>query len=127
MRATPLALSLSLAGATLAVPGLPLACSSATKIDPAALAPDAVILDVRSQDEWDAGHLERSRLLPLPQLPLRLADVDKLVGGDKSRTVVVVCRSGTRAGQAKKILEAAGYTHVENGGPWQSLVPPAAD
>ena len=103
------------------------ACSSAPPVDVAALAADAVVLDVRNQDEWDAGHLERARLLPLPQLSQRLGDVDKLTGGDKSRTVVVVCRSGNRAGQAKKILEAAGYTHVINAGAWQSLLPPAKD
>ena len=125
MRAIPYALALSLAGAAVVSLGAPLGCSSSAKIDPAALAPDALILDVRNQDEWDAGHLERSKLLPLPQLPQRLADVDKLSGGDKNRTVVVVCRSGTRAGQAKKILEAAGYTRVLNGGAWQSLLPPA--
>jgi rhodanese-related sulfurtransferase len=117
----PLLLALALACT------LPAACSSTSTVDPAALAPDALILDVRNQDEWDAGHLERAKLLPLPELSQRLGDVDKLTGGDKNRTVVVVCRSGNRSGQAKKLLEAAGYTHVINGGAWQSLLPKTSD
>lgn len=118
MKPAFLALALALAGL------LVVACRSAPAVEAAAIAADAVVLDVRNQDEWDAGHLERARLLPLPQLSQRLGDVEKLVGGDKNRTVVVVCRSGNRAGQAKKILEDAGYTHVINAGAWQSLLPP---
>jgi phage shock protein E len=100
-------------------------CSSAPPADAAALAADTIVLDVRNQDEWDAGHLERAHLLPLPQLSQRLAEIEQLTGGDKNRTIVVVCRSGTRAGQARKLLEAAGYTRVINGGAWQSLQVPA--
>jgi phage shock protein E len=102
---------------------LPVACSSPSRVAPVALAPGTIVLDVRTQEEWNAGHAEGSHLLPLPQLSQRLADVDKWTGGDKNRAIVVVCRSGNRAGQAKKMLEAAGYTHVENGGAWESLLP----
>jgi rhodanese-related sulfurtransferase len=100
-------------------------CSAPPATNPTAsavtLSPETVILDVRNQDEWDAGHREGSHLLPLPQLSQRLADVDRWTGGNKNRPIVVVCRSGNRAGQAQKMLQAAGYTHVENGGAWQSL------
>jgi phage shock protein E len=89
----------------------------------AALPDNAVVLDVRNPDEWDAGHLEKSTLIPLPELATRLGDVEKLTGGDKSRPIVVVCRSGTRAGRAKELLAQQGYTNVTNGGAWQSLQP----
>lgn len=82
---------------------------------------NAVVIDVRNQDEWDEGHLPTSTLMPLPSFADRLADVDSLTGGDKSRPIVVVCRSGNRAGKAKAILEKAGYTNVQNGGAWQNL------
>jgi phage shock protein E len=88
-----------------------------------ALAATAVVLDVRNPDEWAAGHLDKSTLVPLPEFEARLAEVDALVGGDKTKPVIVVCRSGNRAGKAKALLEARGYTHVVNGGAWQSLQP----
>lgn len=88
-----------------------------------ALAAGAVVIDVRNLDEWSGGHLAQSTLIPLPEFEARLTEVDALVGGDKSKPVIVVCRSGNRAGRAKALLEARGYTHVTNGGAWQSLQP----
>jgi phage shock protein E len=99
--------------------------SSAPAADLQNLAATAIILDVRNPDEWNGGHLERSTLIPLPELEARLTEVDALVGGDKAKPVIVVCRSGGRAGKAKTLLESRGYTHVVNGGAWQSLQPAA--
>jgi rhodanese-related sulfurtransferase len=117
-------LSRLLASLFLAAAGAPACAGPST---PAAelqkLAATAVVLDVRNPDEWNAGHLDRSTLIPLPELEARLAEVDALVGGDKAKPVIVVCRSGGRAGKAKTLLEARGYTHVVNGGAWQSLQP----
>jgi len=47
--------------------------------------------------------------------------VDKLVGGDKTKPVVVYCARGGRAQKAKDQLDAAGYTHVVNGGGYDDL------
>ncbi len=87
----------------------------------AAHAAGAPVIDVRNPDEWAAGHLERSTLVPLPQLAGRLGEVEALVGGDKTKPVVVVCRSGARAEQARATLLKNGFTNVTNAGAWTSL------
>jgi phage shock protein E len=76
----------------------------------------AVLLDVRQQDEWDEGHLEGAKLLPVAELESRLAEVERLTGGDKTKPIVVYCQAGGRAGRAKSMLAEAGYTHVTNMG-----------
>lgn len=66
----------------------------------------AFILDVRTQEEWDAGHIPDATLIPLDQLPARLAEVPQ------DQRVVVVCRSGNRSAQARDILKQAGWSLV---------------
>jgi sulfur dioxygenase len=68
------------------------------------------LLDVRESDEFDGplGHIEGARLLPLAQLPQRLAELDT------SRPVVTVCRSGARSAQAAVLLARAGLSDVAN-------------
>ena len=61
---------------------------------------DAVLLDVRAQFEWDAGHAPEAVLVPLGSLTL-----DDVAG---DRTVVAVCRSGSRSDRAAAALQAAG-------------------
>ena len=72
---------------------------------------DFHLLDVREQDEWDAGHLDGSQHIPLGQLATRLDEVPH------DRTVVAVCRSGSRSDRAAKGLRARGYTVVRLGDP----------
>ena len=74
----------------------------------------ALLLDVRSQSEWDERHLDGAEHLPVDQLESRMSDVERLTGGDKSKAVVVYCKSGRRAAQAKQMLQAAGYQRVTN-------------
>ncbi len=68
----------------------------------------AMILDVRNQSEWDAGHVADSTLIPLGLLPERLAEVPR------DRPVLVHCQSGARSAIAVSLLQAAGYTNVAN-------------
>lgn len=95
------------------------AAARATK-DPAKakemIANGAVVIDVRTPDEYSGDHLAQATNIPLDQLGSRLADVEKLTGGDKAKPVVLHCASGGRAGKAKKQLEEQGYTNVVNGG-----------
>ena len=82
----------------------------------------APLLDVRTPQEWrDDGHVASSVLIPVQEFEARLAEVNKLVGGDLNKPIVVVCRSGGRAEQARKMLAARGYTAVFNGGAWTNL------
>jgi phage shock protein E len=95
------------------------AASEPTKDPQAAralIARGAVVLDVRSADEYAGGHLPNAVNLPVQEIGQRMAEVDRLVAGDKTRPVVVYCGKGGRAGKAKQALEAAGYSSVTNGG-----------
>jgi len=76
----------------------------------------AVVVDVRTPDEFAAEHLPQATNIPVQELAQRIAEVDKLTGGDKTKPVVVHCASGNRSTKAKQQLEAAGYTQVVNGG-----------
>lgn len=69
---------------------------------------DAYLLDVREPDEYAAGHAPGARLVPMMEIPARLADVP--TDGD----VVVVCRSGGRSGQVVSYLQANGWDNVRN-------------
>ena len=66
---------------------------------------DAVILDVREQDEWDAGHAPGAVHIPLGDLPSRL---DELPDTD-SGTVAVACRGGGRSSRAVAWLTQQGF------------------
>jgi rhodanese-related sulfurtransferase len=68
------------------------------------------ILDVRNPDEFtgELGHLEGARNIPLAELPGRLADLQK----DKTRPLVVVCRTDMRSAKAAALLRAEGFRDV---------------
>jgi len=92
----------------------------ARKKDPAAarklIGAGAVVLDVRSTEEYGAGHLPNATNIPVDELAGRLDEVAKLTGGDLKKPVVVYCASGHRAGKAQQVLDGAGYAQVVNGG-----------
>lgn len=71
-----------------------------------------IYIDVRSQAEWDEEHLEGTKLIPHLEIAEKIGDVTE----DKAAKIVVFCKMGGRAGQAKKALEDLGYTNVENAG-----------
>jgi rhodanese-related sulfurtransferase len=72
----------------------------------------ALLLDVRSQAEWDEGHLEGAVLLPQDELEARFAQIEAATANDPDRPIVVYCRSGRRSALAKTALVAHGYTRV---------------
>ena len=76
-----------------------------------------IIVDVRSIEEWNEdGHADCSVNYPLDQFASKIEELKKY---DK---VILVCRSGNRAGIAKGQLQSAGYTkEIENLGPWQNV------
>lgn len=74
----------------------------------------ATLVDVRTKEEYQAGHLPGSLNIPLQQLESRLASIPK------NKAVVTCCASGMRSGSAKALLQARGY-EAHNGGGWQSL------
>jgi len=74
----------------------------------------AQVIDVRSRDEFNGGHLKGSTNIPLHELPNQLNRINK------QKPVIVCCASGMRSGSAKTLLASKGYT-VYNGGGWSSL------
>lgn len=69
----------------------------------------AVILDVREQDEWDAGHLSQAKLVPLSKLSDEAATKKALEGVDKKTIVYCHCRAGRRALTAAEALQKMGF------------------
>jgi rhodanese-related sulfurtransferase len=71
--------------------------------------PDAVVIDVRSASEYQAGHIPGSKLVPIEEIEYRLEDVPKDV-----KTLFVVCAGGTRSAAACELLSKHGYTNLVN-------------
>jgi rhodanese-related sulfurtransferase len=75
---------------------------------------DATILDVREDDEWEAGHIAGSTHVPLSELPGRAADVPA------TDPLVVVCRVGGRSAQVTAWLRGQGREATNLAGGLQS-------
>ncbi|HEY0871940.1 MAG TPA: rhodanese-like domain-containing protein [Vicinamibacterales bacterium] len=74
----------------------------------AALAGEADVLDVRSQAEWESGHIPNATHIPLGELASQL---DRL---SPDRPLIVHCQGGTRSAIAASILQARGFRDVTN-------------
>lgn len=74
----------------------------------------AVLLDVRTVEEYSDRHLDKAVNVPIDKLNAQMSEIEKLTSGDKSKPIVVYCQAGGRAGRAKAALTAAGYTQVTN-------------
>ncbi len=71
---------------------------------------NAVIIDVRTQDEWEAGHIPDAIHIPLSEVKGRLDDFKAYDG----KTLVMQCHSGKRSAKAAHILLDAGFKNVSN-------------
>lgn len=76
---------------------------------------EVVLLDVRTPNEFNQGHIPDAVLLPVDQI----TQVEEIVP-DKSTPVVVYCRSGNRSSTAAKQLDNMGYKRVYDLGGIQS-------
>ncbi|MDO8281408.1 MAG: rhodanese-like domain-containing protein [Thermodesulfovibrionia bacterium] len=70
----------------------------------------AVIIDVRSENEYQTSHLDSTVNIPLPELKDKIG---KTVA-DKGKVVLLHCRSGSRSFAGKRILKSMGYENVFN-------------
>ncbi|MEM5565973.1 rhodanese-like domain-containing protein [Psychroserpens sp. AS72] len=75
----------------------------------------AVILDVRTQREWDNGHIENSVHIPLNDLNNRVREVKAI-----DKPIIVCCESGVRSAKAAKFLNLNNIDAI-NGGGWVSV------
>jgi phage shock protein E len=79
------------------------------------IANGAVIVDVRTAEEFSAGHINGSKNIPLPTVKEKISDLKK-----SAKPIITVCRSGSRSAVAKSILSGAGI-ETYNGGAWDAL------
>lgn len=69
---------------------------------------DVLLIDVREQAEYDAGHIPGITLIPMGDIANRLAEIPK------DKTVVVSCQSGRRSSQVASFLQEQGYTNIHD-------------
>ena len=65
-----------------------------------------LVIDVRTADEYAAGHVPGAVNIPYDQMPVRAAEI----AVHKDKEVVLYCRSGRRSGIAAETLAAEGFT-----------------
>jgi rhodanese-related sulfurtransferase len=75
----------------------------------------AVIIDVRTPEEFKSGHIPQSQNIPLQILQSKINDIKK-----KNKPVIACCQSGGRSSMAATMMKNAGI-EVVNGGGWHSL------
>ena len=71
-----------------------------------------VILDTRTREEYDQGHIPGAILLPYDQVPEQAEDILP----DKDQLILVYCRSGRRSKLAAEALVKLGYTNIQEFG-----------
>ncbi len=75
----------------------------------AEIARGALLIDVREQDEWDTGHMPGAQLIPMGEIPKRIAELPR------DRKIIFTCRSGNRSGTIKDyMIDEHGHTDVHN-------------
>ncbi|MCP4482976.1 MAG: rhodanese-like domain-containing protein [Flavobacteriaceae bacterium] len=72
---------------------------------------EAVIIDCRTESEWDEGRIKNAILLDLFESQLFMQKVEEF---DKNKMYLVYCRSGSRSVAACQILESVGIKNVFN-------------
>lgn len=75
----------------------------------------AVIIDVRTPNEFKGGHIQGSKNIPVNEIGSKIDMIRKW-----NKPVITVCLSGGRSAAAKSVLASAGI-EAYNGGPWYSL------
>ena len=70
----------------------------------------ALLVDVRSEKEFEQGHLEGAIRIDWDNTDALIA----AIGSDKQRQVVFYCRSGNRVGKSITVLKTRGYTNIFN-------------
>lgn len=109
-----------LSAAAIAVPFFASA-NNAPQTEQSAVQPEkakGVWIDVRSAEEFNAGHLQDAVNIPHDKIIARI----QAVSPDKNAPVNLYCRSGRRAEAALNELKNAGYTNVTNHGGYEDLV-----
>lgn len=83
-----------------------------TKLDTILKENNYIIIDVRTKDEYDGGHLDNAINIPLNEI--------KYANLDKEKDILVYCKSGFRSKEAYSILKEIGY-HVYDLGAYNKI------
>ncbi|MCW5880569.1 MAG: molybdopterin-synthase adenylyltransferase MoeB, partial [Anaerolineae bacterium] len=70
--------------------------------------PRFVLIDVRDPHEWEIAHIDGAKLIPLPDLPARMNELDT------RDEIVLQCRTGVRSMKALGLLRDSGFTRLKN-------------
>jgi len=74
----------------------------------------AVLLDVRTKEEYNAGHIKKSICIPVSQISEKYSKLNK------EKPLIIVCESGARSAQAVRFVKKMGYK-AYNGGSWSKF------
>ncbi len=83
-------------------------CNPANVDEVTHLSAGAVAIDVREPYEWDRGHIDGARLIPLGELPNRLHELPP------DAEIVFYCQTGGRSARALDVAREAGFTHAKH-------------
>ena len=75
-------------------------------------------IDVRTTDEFNAGHIEGAAHIPYEEIAARIGELTT----DKDAKIHLYCRSGNRSGIAQQTLQAMGFTNTINEGGYEAIL-----
>ncbi|CAE6953844.1 rhodanese-like domain-containing protein [Vibrio alginolyticus] len=75
----------------------------------------ALVVDVRTPQEYAEGHIDNALNFPLSELDKHFKDIDK------NKMIVLYCRSGNRSGKAYQYLQSQGFTNLHNAGGFEEF------
>jgi len=76
------------------------------------LSSEHLVIDVRTLDEWNQGHLSSAIRIEWQEITLRINELTL----DKDQEIMLYCQSGNRSGKALKLLNKIGFLNVINAG-----------
>ncbi len=78
---------------------------------------NAIVIDVRTPQEFQAGHIKNAINIPYEVIGFKIKQVTE----EKDKDILLYCRSGRRSGIALTTLHKMGYTHVQNMGGYEAF------
>lgn len=77
----------------------------------------AIVVDVRTPNEFDQGHVPKSLNIPIDRIPINAQRIK-----DMNKPVIFCCASRARSGAAVSKMKQFGVKEVYNGGSWISVL-----